>query len=94
MSVPEVASQSDVVRSRHAAKLVKKPAHHHIGYPYFCPNEKSHIMSFLKNIASSCLGASVAILIAGSILIFIFVGALVGGIAEAVGGIEEGERWR
>lgn len=48
-------------------------------------------MSFLKNIASSCLGASVAILIAGSILIFIFVGALVGGIAEAVGGIEEGE---
>ncbi len=43
-------------------------------------------MSFLKNIASSCLGASVAILIAGSILIFIFVGALVGGIAEAVGG--------
>ena len=40
-------------------------------------------MSFFKNIASSCLGASVAILVAGSLLIFIFVGALIGGLAEA-----------
>jgi len=43
-------------------------------------------MSFFKNVASSFLGASAAILIAGSFLIFIFVGALVGGIVGAIGG--------
>ena len=43
-------------------------------------------MSFFKNVASSFLGASAAILIAGTFLIFIFVGALVGGIVGAIGG--------
>ena len=43
-------------------------------------------MSFFKNVASSFLGASAAFLFAGTLLIFIFVGALVGGIVGAVGG--------
>ena len=40
-------------------------------------------MSFLKNVATSFVGASLAMLISGTILIFIFVGALVGGFASA-----------
>lgn len=40
-------------------------------------------MSFLKNTLSSFVGASAALLISGTILIFIFVGALVGGFASA-----------
>ena len=43
-------------------------------------------MSFFKNVASSFLGASAAFLFAGTLLIFIFVGALVGGIVGAIGG--------
>jgi protease-4 len=49
-------------------------------------------MSFLKNTASSFLGASAALLISGTILIFIFVGALVGGLASSFESAdEEGE---
>ena len=40
-------------------------------------------MSFLKNTISSFVGASAALLISGTILIFVFVGALVGGFAAA-----------
>ena len=40
-------------------------------------------MSFLKNTLSSFVGASAALLISGTILIFVFVGALVGGFASA-----------
>ena len=40
-------------------------------------------MSFLKNTLSSFVGASAALLISGTILIFVFVGALVGGFAAA-----------
>jgi protease IV len=43
-------------------------------------------MSFFKSVASSFLGASAAFLFAGTLLIFIFVGALVGGIVGAIGG--------
>ena len=39
-------------------------------------------MSFLKNTLSSFVGASAALLISGTILIFVFVGALVGGFAS------------
>ncbi len=40
-------------------------------------------MSFLKNTLSSFVGASAALLISGTILIFVVVGALVGGFASA-----------
>ena len=43
-------------------------------------------MSFLKNVVSSFVGATAAFLVAGTLLIFIFVGALVGGILGAFGG--------
>ncbi len=46
-------------------------------------------MSFLKNVASSFVGASLAFLIAGTILIFIFIGALVGGLVSAAAGSDE-----
>ena len=48
-------------------------------------------MSFLKNVASSFVGASLAFLIAGTILIFVFVGALVGGLVSAAAGGDEAE---
>lgn len=49
-------------------------------------------MSFLKNTVSSFLGASAALLISGTILIFIFVGAFVGGLASSFeSDDEEGE---
>ena len=46
-------------------------------------------MSFLRNVASSFVGASLAFLIAGTILIFVFIGALVGGVVSAAGSGEE-----
>lgn len=49
-------------------------------------------MSFLKNVASSFVGASLAFLIAGSILIFVFIGALVGGVVSAAAGGDESEQ--
>lgn len=48
-------------------------------------------MSFLKNVASSFVGASLAFLIAGTILIFVFIGALVGGLVSAAAGGDEAE---
>lgn len=48
-------------------------------------------MSFLKNVASSFVGASLAFLIAGTILIFVFIGALVGGLVSAAAGGDESE---
>lgn len=41
-------------------------------------------MEFLKNIVSSTIGSIVGLLIAGTILIFVFVGALIGGIFGAI----------
>lgn len=41
-------------------------------------------MEFLKNIVSSTIGSIVGLLVAGTILIFVFVGALVGGIFGAI----------
>ena len=41
-------------------------------------------MEFLKNIVSSAIGSIIGLVIAGTILIFIFVGALVGGFASAL----------
>ena len=43
-------------------------------------------MSFFKNVASSFVGSTLAFLIAGTILIFVFVGALVGGLVSAAAG--------
>ena len=40
-------------------------------------------MEFLKNVVSSAIGSIIGLVIAGSILIFIFVGALVGGLVSA-----------
>lgn len=42
-------------------------------------------MSFIKNVASSFVGSSLAFLLSGTILIFIFIGALVGGVVGAIG---------
>jgi protease IV len=47
-------------------------------------------MSFFKSVASSFVGASLALIISGTLLIFIFVGTLVGGVMGAIGG-EDGE---
>lgn len=40
-------------------------------------------MEFLKNVVSSAIGSIIGLVVAGTILIFIFVGALVGGFASA-----------
>ena len=48
-------------------------------------------MNFIKNIASSTIGSIIGMLIAGTILIFIFVGALVGGIFGAISELEDAE---
>jgi protease IV len=48
-------------------------------------------MNFIKNIASSTIGSIIGMLIAGTILIFIFVGALVGGIFGAISEMEDAE---
>lgn len=49
-------------------------------------------MSFLKNVASSFVGASLAFLIAGTILIFVFIGALIGGLVSAASGGDDSEQ--
>ena len=49
-------------------------------------------MSFLKNVASSFVGSTLAFLIAGTILIFVFVGALVGGLVSAAAGGDTSEQ--
>ncbi|PCJ82393.1 MAG: signal peptide peptidase SppA [Bacteroidetes bacterium] len=46
-------------------------------------------MNFLKNIASSAIGSILGMLIAGTILIFIFVGVLIGGLFGAISELEE-----
>lgn len=46
------------------------------------------IMEFLKNIVSSTIGTVIGLLVAGTILIFIFVGALIGGIFGAIDDME------
>jgi len=48
-------------------------------------------MNFIKNIASSTIGTIIGMLIAGTILIFIFVGVLLGGIFGAISELEEAE---
>lgn len=48
-------------------------------------------MNFLKNIASSTIGSIIGLLIAGTILIFIFVGVLIGGIFGAISELEDAE---
>ena len=48
-------------------------------------------MNFLKNIASSTIGSIIGLLIAGTILIFIFVGVLIGGIFGAISELEDVE---
>ena len=48
-------------------------------------------MNFLKNIASSTIGSIIGLLIAGTFLIFIFVGVLIGGIFGAISELEEAE---
>ena len=48
-------------------------------------------MNFIKNIASSTIGSIIGMLIAGTILIFIFVGALVGGLFSAISDLEDTE---
>ena len=48
-------------------------------------------MNFIKNIASSTIGSVIGMLIAGTILIFIFVGALVSGVFGAISELEEAE---
>jgi len=45
----------------------------------------------MKNIASSTIGSIIGMLIAGTLLIFIFVGVLVGGIFGAISELEEAE---
>ena len=49
-------------------------------------------MSFLKNVASSFVGSTLAFLIAGTILIFVFIGALVGGLVSAAAGGDASEQ--
>ncbi|HIO16607.1 MAG TPA: signal peptide peptidase SppA [Flavobacteriales bacterium] len=46
-------------------------------------------MNFLKNIASSTIGSILGMLIAGTILIFIFVGVLIGGLFGAISELED-----
>jgi len=48
-------------------------------------------MNFLKNIASSTIGSIIGLLIAGTILIFIFVGILISGIFGAISELEDAE---
>tara|TARA_B100000768_G_scaffold182061_1_gene209104 strand:+ start:18186 stop:20063 length:1878 start_codon:yes stop_codon:yes gene_type:complete len=45
-------------------------------------------MSFFKNVASSFVGASLAFIIAGTVLSFVFVGVFVGGIVSFLGDVE------
>ena len=45
-------------------------------------------MSFGKNILSSAIGSTLGLLVAGTVLIFIFVGVLVGGIVGAFADVE------
>lgn len=47
-------------------------------------------MNFGKQFLASLLGSTLAMVIAGSLLIFIFVGALVGGLTSALEGVGEG----
>ena len=47
-------------------------------------------MNFGKQFLASLLGSTLAMVIAGSLLIFIFVGALVGGISSAFEGVSGG----
>ena len=47
-------------------------------------------MNFGKQFLASLLGSTLAMVIAGSLLIFIFVGALVGGIYSAFEGVSGG----
>ena len=46
-------------------------------------------MSFFKNVASSFVGASLAFIITGTVLSFIFVGVFVGAIFSELGDLEE-----
>ena len=46
--------------------------------------------SFGKNILSSAIGSTLGLLVAGTVLIFIFVGVLVGGLVGALAD----DRWR
>lgn len=48
-------------------------------------------MSFLKNVLSSFVGSSLAIIIGGTVLSFVFVGVFVGGLISAIGGEMEAE---
>ena len=48
-------------------------------------------MSFFKNVLSSFVGSSLAILIGGTVLSFVFVGVFVGGLISAIGGEMEAE---
>lgn len=47
------------------------------------------LMSFGKNIISSAIGSTLGLLVAGTVLIFIFVGVLVGGLVGAFSDIED-----
>jgi protease-4 len=46
-------------------------------------------MNFMKNIASSTIGSIIGMLVAGTILIFIFVAVLVGGIVDVISELDE-----
>ena len=46
--------------------------------------------SFGKNILSSAIGSTLGLIIAGTVLIFIFVGALIGGLVGALSEMDEG----
>ena len=48
-------------------------------------------MSFFKNVASSFVGASLAFIIAGTVLSFVFVGVFIGGIVSSLGDIEDND---
>lgn len=48
-------------------------------------------MSFFKNVLSSFVGSSLAIIIGGTVLSFVFVGVFVGGLISAIGGEMEAE---
>lgn len=48
-------------------------------------------MSFFKNVASSFVGASLAFIIAGTVLSFVFVGVFIGGIVSSLGDIENND---
>ena len=48
-------------------------------------------MSFLKNVLSSFVGSSLAIIIGGTVLSFVFVGVFVGGLISAIGGEMDAE---